>query len=185
MTEQLLDYERKMFYAINGYHTWWLDCIMITFSSVWIWFPLWTVPLYFIWKKRSECLRMIICTGLAAACSLTLSDLLFKPLFKRFRPTSHPGFMEHVQKVSGYLADGDFGFISGHTANAYAFAMLSAMVIKNRCYSASIFTWATLMAYSRIYLGAHFITDVIPGIVLGILSGWGVYFLYKKTNTVQ
>jgi undecaprenyl-diphosphatase len=183
MLEQLLDCEREMFYAINGYHTWWLDCVMFAFSRVWIWFPLWTVPLYFFWKKRGEWLRMVICTGLAVVCNLTVTDLVFKPLFRRFRPTSHPDFMEHVRKVNTYLADGDFGFISGHTANAYAFAMLSALIVKNRWYSALIFMWATLMAYSRIYLGAHFITDVVPGIILGILSGWGLYFFYTpKTD---
>ncbi|MDR2385227.1 MAG: phosphatase PAP2 family protein [Tannerella sp.] len=182
MVERLLEYERNMFYVINGTHTWWLDRLMLLFSSFWIWFPLLLVPAYFLWKRHGEWLRMTVCTLLSVACNLMITDMVFKPLFKRFRPTSHPCFMEHVRKVHDYLAQGDFGFISGHTTNAYAFAMLSTLAVKNKWYSISIFLWATWMAYSRIYLGAHFITDVVPGIILGILSGWGAYYIYIQKN---
>jgi undecaprenyl-diphosphatase len=185
MAEQLLEYERNLFYAINGCHTWWLDYLMIAFSSAWIWFPMPVVPLYFFWKRRNDRIRMLVSTLLTVVCNILIAHLIFKPSFKRFRPTSHPDFMEHVHKVNGYLADGDFGFISGHTTNAFAFAMLSALVIKNKWYSILIFVWATLMAYSRIYLGAHFITDVVPGIVFGILTGWGLFFIFRRLGKRQ
>jgi undecaprenyl-diphosphatase len=182
MMEQLLDRERNLFYAINGFHTWWLDGLMLAFASIWIWFPLVAVPLYFFLKRRSGRIQMAVCTGLTVLFSFLITSLIFKTSFKRFRPTSHPDFMEHVHTVNGYLADGLYGFISGHTTNALAFAMLSAMIIKSKWYSILIFLWAALMAYSRIYLAAHFITDVIPGVIVGLLTGWGLYFLYKKTR---
>jgi undecaprenyl-diphosphatase len=179
MIEQLLDYERTLFYAINGTHTWWLDYIMSAFSSLWIWFPMIIVPLSF-WKKPNEWKSAFVCTALTVICSGIVTSLIFKPLFHRFRPSNHPDFINHVTVVNNYLANGAYGFISGHSTTSFAFALLSALVIKKRWYSLLIFTWATLMAYSRIYLGAHFISDVIPGIIVGLLLGWGLYLLYKK-----
>jgi undecaprenyl-diphosphatase len=181
MVEQLLDYERNIFYTINGTHIWWLNYIMAAFSSPWVWFPLIIVPFYFYWKRRNEWKPMFVCTALTIVCNGIITSLIFKPLFKRYRPTNHPDFMNHVTTLNDYFANGAYGFISGHATNSFAFAMLSALIIKKRWYSLLIFAWATLMAYSRIYLGAHFITDVIPGIIFGLLIGWGLYYLYNKT----
>jgi undecaprenyl-diphosphatase len=41
-----------------------------------------------------------------------------------------------------------------------------------------LYSWALVNSYSRIYLGVHFISDVIPGIAVGILFGWIVCKLY-------
>jgi undecaprenyl-diphosphatase len=180
MIERLLDCERELFYAVNGFHTRWLDSLMLAFSSIWIWFPLVAVPLYFFWKRRNRWIQMTVCTVLTVLFNFLITDLLFKLSFKRFRPTSHPDFMEHVHTVNDYFANGVYGFISGHTTNAFAFAMLSALAVKNRWYSILIFVWAALMGYSRIYLAAHFITDVVPGMIVGVLTGWGLYFLYRR-----
>ena len=46
-----------------------------------------------------------------------------------------------------------------------------------------IFIWATITAYTRIYLGVHFISDIIPGIISGIVFGFFVYWLYKKLRS--
>ncbi|MDR2146455.1 MAG: phosphatase PAP2 family protein [Tannerella sp.] len=180
MAEQLLDYERNIFYAINGYHTRWLDGVMSAFTTAWIWFPMLLVPLLYLFRrKRYEWLSMLVCTGLTVAGSAVITDLIFKPLFKRFRPTSHPDFMENVTKVHDFMANGAYGFISGHSTNSFAFAMLTTLIIKRWWYTLLIFMWATLMAYSRIYMGVHFITDVIPGMIFGMLMGWGLYLVFK------
>ncbi|MDR1814102.1 MAG: phosphatase PAP2 family protein [Tannerella sp.] len=178
MLERLLDIEKDWFLAVNGTHFSWLDPVMLFFSGVWAWSPLVIVLIYFVLKRRKEFWSMLICTALTGALNGIVTSLIFKPFFTRFRPTSHPLFMDKVLKVNGFIANGDFGFISGHSTNAFAFATLSALVIGDRRYSAVIFIWALLMVYSRVYLGAHFITDVVPGAMAGALIGWGLYVFY-------
>ncbi len=179
MLERLLESEREWFFAINKAHTWWLDYIMYAFGSVWAWFPLILVPLYFVFKRRKEWQSMLVCTLLTGIANGIITSLIIKPLFKRLRPTHHPLFMDDVRVLNEYIAGGDYGFISGHSTNAFAFAVLSALIVKNKWYSLAIFVWAVMMAYSRLYLSAHFITDVIPGMIVGSLIGWLLYLLFK------
>jgi undecaprenyl-diphosphatase len=105
------------------------------------------------------------------------SSHLCKPLFSRLRPTHHPDFMDQVHTVFGYRG-GKYGFISGHAANAFGVGTFFALLFRTPLLTATVFLWATLMAYSRIYLGVHFISDIIPGILCGLFFGYLSYRLY-------
>ena len=175
MLERLLEYEREFFFAINGSHTRWLDHIMFAFASPWAWLPPVLAVLFFVLKRREDRVLMLVGTVSATAGSVLVTEVLVKPFFMRFRPTNHPDFMDSVRVLNDYVADGAYGFISGHSASAFAFAVASALIMKNMWYSLIIFLWAVIMVYSRVYLAAHFITDVIPGLLVGALIGWLTY----------
>ena len=184
MLERLLDIEREWFFAINGTHTSWMDHIMMAFASLWAWFPLVLIVLFFIILRHKGWALMLICTVITPVMTLLMTEVLIKPVFTRFRPTSHPSFMNDVRILNDYIADGAYGFISGHSASAFAFAVMTSLVIKNKWYTLTIFLWATIMVYSRVYLAAHFITDVIPGMLVGAFVGWLLYkFIYLKRVT--
>jgi undecaprenyl-diphosphatase len=74
---------------------------------------------------------------------------------------------------------GLYGFVSSHATNSFNVALLSLLFIRKRWYTISILTWASVIGYSRIYLGVHYPGDVICGALLGAFIGWGVYMLYE------
>lgn len=179
MIEKILLYERDAFFALNGSDSAFLDRFMWLYTGKEVWLPLAVLIIgVLVYKKNwRESLLIILAIALVVLLCDQFASHVCKPLFTRFRPTHHPDFMEQVKTVFNYRG-GLYGFISSHAANAFGFATLMALIMKNRWFGWTLFLWATLTAYTRIYLGVHFISDVVPGMVVGTLFGYVVYQLY-------
>lgn len=178
--EQLLPYERNTFLWLNDSHSVFWDSFMWIYSGKLIWIPLAiTAFLVFTYRKPwRQSILFIACFVLLACLCDQLSANIIKPYFERLRPTHHPDFENFVVTVNGYRG-GRFGFVSAHAANGFGIATFTSLIFKYRRYTLVIFAWAILTAYSRIYLGVHFITDILGGIVVGVLSGLLMYYLFQ------
>lgn len=177
--EQVVVWEKDAFLAINGSDSPFLDAVMWLFSGSIMWMSIAVFFLYTICykKKYTEWLPILIAIGLVVLFCDTFSSTLCKPYFARFRPTNHPLLKDLVDTVYGYRG-GRYGFISGHATNFFGFATLTACIFKNKIYSIIIFIWAAAIAYSRIYLGVHFISDVVAGAISGVVLGYLTYRIY-------
>ena len=70
-----------------------------------------------------------------------------------------------------------YGFFSAHAANTFAIASFFYFSFKTRSpYFFLLFFWASIVSYSRIYVGVHFPLDIIVGGIFGILTG--LFFAY-------
>ena len=126
--------------------------------------------------------------GLSASCGLILDlvscNLILKPLIGRVRPFAYNPTVELL--VAPPL---DASFPSGHTAAS--FAVVFALKASGSPLWKPALIWAVLMAFSRLYLYVHWLTDVLGGIVLGAAVGWlganlvqrgETYLKYKKAG---
>lgn len=183
MLENILDYERGLFFILNGSDSALLDRFMWLYSGRAVWIPIAVFIAIILLYKRGwkESLFIILALALVVTMCDQFASGVCKPLFTRFRPTHHPEFMDQVQTVFGYRG-GRYGFMSSHAANAFGFATFMVFLFHHALFSWVIYIWATLTAYSRIYLGVHFISDIIPGILVGIFFGYLVYRLYTWTR---
>ena len=179
MLEKLLTYERGAFLWLNGSHNAFWDNFMSLYSGQVVWIPVTLFLLFILCYKTNwkESLLILLSLVLIIVLCDQLSSSICKPYFLRYRPTHHPDFMDVVKTVNDYRG-GDYGFISGHAANAFGFATFSLLLFRYRLYTVSILGWSTLMAYSRIYLGVHFISDIVPGALSGIIFGFLIFKLY-------
>ncbi|MCD7898620.1 MAG: phosphatase PAP2 family protein [Bacteroides sp.] len=180
MLEDILSVERELFLAINHFHTPWLDATMLIYTGfpVWIPFILFLCIMLVYRKPKKEWAPVMVALGSVIIIGIIISGLLFKPFFHRFRPTFHPDFMDDIKRVLDYTGGGLYGFISGHSTFSFSIATFTAFLFRYKPYTIVVYIWAIVMVYSRLYLGVHFISDVIPGILVGILVGWGVYRFY-------
>ncbi|MDR2384076.1 MAG: phosphatase PAP2 family protein [Tannerella sp.] len=185
MLEQELDYERNAFLILNGAHSPFADQFFWLFSGKMIWIPFAVVfiaALFYKNKNRwKETLLILSAIFLVIICCDQFASGFCKPFFHRLRPTYHPQFMNQVQTVFDYRG-GKYGFISSHAANAFGFVTLTAFIFRYKIYTFTIFLWALINSYSRIYLGVHFISDIVGGMLAGIFFGWAVYQVYIFMN---
>ncbi len=74
----------------------------------------------------------------------------------------------------------DYSFPSGHSCASFAAATTLMLMMKKK-YAISFLILAILIAYSRLYLGVHYPSDVIFGVAIGIGAAYGAVFISKKT----
>ena len=121
------------------------------------------------WTDRSTCVLFGDGAGAAVLAGLVLKvvccNLVLKPLVARIRPCD---VNTAVQLL--ITRPDDFSFPSGHTGAS--FAAVSALYFnRNRIWIPALM-FAALIAFSRMYLYVHYPTDILAGIILGIMAGW-------------
>lgn len=173
----LNDADVQTFLFVNGAHTPWLDEVMYWISSKVLWIPFYAWLLYLLIKKYKRDVWIIL---LAVVVLITLSDqlsVLIKNGVERLRPCHDLANMVHIVKDK---CGGQFGFVSSHAANSFALATFFSLLMKTRAITALLFAWATLIIYSRVYLGVHYPGDVLVGAMLGTGLGFLLIFVVRK-----
>jgi undecaprenyl-diphosphatase len=146
------------------------------------WIPLYLIIIaVIIYQKRKKAILILLFIALLIFLSDQLSVHLFKNVVQRLRPCHTPELQDIVHLVRNKCG-GKFGFVSSHASNTFAIATFLAFQFKNKIFGVSIFIWATIVSYSRIYLGVHFPLDIICGGLLGFILGLFVFKVYYFTE---
>lgn len=174
-------FDQQLFLFINSSNSPFFDQVMYTLSGKLIWVPLYLAILVFMGIKYKRNFLIILIFIILAATLADQSSVIVKNIVHRLRPCHEPTLTGLVHLVNGECG-GIFGFVSSHATNSFDVALLSLMFIKKRWYTISIILWASVIGYSRIYLGVHYPLDVICGSLLGSFIGWSVYSLYVLTD---
>lgn len=184
MLDFLIDIDTQLFLFLNSLHIPYFDCFMKAFSGKFIWVPMYATILYILFRlyqwKVATCFTIAIC--LVILCTDQLCASIIRPIFERLRPANIDNPISSlVHIVDGYRG-GKYGFPSCHAANSFALAAFLVPLFAKRRFTIFILTWATLNAYSRIYLGVHYPGDLIVGGIIGACIGLIWYFIAKKVT---
>lgn len=173
-------WDQQLFLFLNGLHASALDWPMYWISEKYTWIPFYAIILAFIiWQFKYKAIYLLLGIGLVILFADQLTSGLMKPLFERPRPCHEPVLEGLVYLVKG--CGGKFGFASSHAANTFGLAMFLWLTFKDRYgWISIIFLWATVVSFSRIYLGVHYPLDIIVGGLLGALIAWSVYKAMEK-----
>lgn len=174
----LLPGEADLLLWINGHHSPFLDAFMYMISNTGAWLPLVGVLLYYIFAKKpwQEGVLLVLAIGLCVALGDQLSSSFAKPYFARFRPTHAPEFRDMLHVVYNYVGY-PYGFFSGHSCNFFGAATVLALAVRRTWHTVLLYGLVLLVVYSRMYLGVHFFSDVLVGMLVGVSLGFGVHYL--------
>lgn len=180
MIDHLIDIDREVFIYLNGYHLPWLDQAMYILTNTWAWIPLYMVMVYWIVRRYgSDSWIFLLAIGITILLADRITSGLMKPYFLRLRPTHEPLLAGLVHTVNGYVG-GKYGFASSHAANTTGVAVFLFLLLRDSHKLWWIFVWAAFIAYTRIYLGVHYLGDIIAGSAVGALCGWTCYYFATK-----
>ncbi len=132
--------------------------------------------LYFLFKQKYSkkySFYALLILILSLAFSDGTGNLLFKQTFQRPRPAENSATNAIVRSPFG-----GYSMISNHAANTFNIAFyVGSIYPPSQIY---FYTFAGLVAFSRIYNGVHYPLDIIIGALYGVLCSWLFTRFFKK-----
>jgi undecaprenyl-diphosphatase len=180
MLNKLLQWDQEFFLLLNGAGTKTFDPFWVFISSTTSAIPIFIFIIFLLIKKhRSSFWQGLVLILIVVSLADLTSVHAFKNVFLRLRPSHEPAIVDQIRLLVS--KGGLYGFVSSHAANFFAIAAIVSTLFSERKYLPYIlYSWATLVAYSRIYVGKHYPLDVLGGALLGILIAKIVWFAILK-----
>ena len=184
-----LDQEITLF--LNSLHSDGFDTFFWYVSLKYTWFAIGAMLIVYLFIKHKPP-REAFWFLLFVVVMILISDQicnLFKYNVQRFRPCWDEAIMDQVHIVNNDRG-GKYGFFSAHAAVFFGLAYMTSMFFRNKYFTITIYTMALMVAYSRIYLGRHYLGDVLVGAIVGTLVAMLAWWAHckwplKKNNCRQ
>jgi len=183
MIEWLESVDRSIVLTVNSWNTPFLDEFFWLVSAKLTWVPFY-IFLFFLFKRRSDWkntgLFLIMAIAAVGFSDFTSSQLI-KDTVMRYRP-SHHGLLTdqlHFYQFSDgeFYKGGQYGFVSSHAANFFAVCTFAWLALRKWYPKIGWLTFsiAVLVSFSRLYLGVHYVSDLIGGALLGAVYAVLIY----------
>ena len=166
MVDSLLNFESNiLLFLQNNVRNLLLNVFFIPFTvSNNVGIPCFIIIAIFLYFKKLR--KVGILMGISLALEFIFANLIIKNVVSRIRPYEViDGLTFLVNKPH------DYSFPSAHTGSAFALAVVIFMVM-DRKYGIIAIVIASLMGFSRLYVGVHYPSDVIGGIIIGTITSF-------------
>ena len=179
--------DKTLLMVFNGSHCPFVDRLAVTLTCGYMWIPLYIALLLLVINNHKTVVQISLVIGIALLAILLsegMADLIVKPLVARLRPIHDTLMQDSVQVVNNYSAEG-YSFFSAHASNTMAVAVFFSLLVKDRLFACTLITWALVNCWTRLYLGVHYPSDIIVGVVWGSVSGLFAYTIYNKVKDTR
>ena len=185
--QEIHKFDQAITLEINSWDSSLTDPIWQFLSDVPAWIPMYVlIVALLIWKlgwKRG--LLVVLAAGLTFGFCDQFSNLI-KDAVGRVRPLNDMFMLSNGLNVLE-KGSSSYSFFSAHAANAFGLATCTFIALrrilrreKSRChmpgwlkaYGIWMFIWAPLVAISRVFVGKHYLGDVLVGALVGMAAGY-------------
>lgn len=165
---------------LNGSENVYLDGVAMLATKAWIWIGLYLTILFVVFREHDmrQFLGILLGLLLCVLVADQISSGIVKPLVARYRPTHSPEIAHLTDVVCGYRG-GMYGFFSSHASNTMAIAVFLSLIFRKKIITLTLIAWSLLNCWTRLYLGVHYCSDILVGLLFGCLTGSIVYLLYR------
>lgn len=169
---------KNIFFQLNTIHTLYLDTFFQNYTLLGDGVFSIAIFLILLLAERASLAMQVIAGYLfSGILSQVLKRLIHAP-----RPHAIISNAEYPYFIEGITHTGMTSFPSGHTTSVFALATLLALNTRDKRLSPIYLITAIITGYSRIYLGQHFLADVLAGALVGVLSALVVYWYARKVK---
>jgi membrane-associated phospholipid phosphatase len=165
------------FLILNPFHESPLDLFFINFTYLGDGlFAVAVIILLMVLRRWSQAWQILIAFLLSALLAQALKALFGMP--RPWEVFEHGG--KYAYFIDGVTRRGFSSFPSGHSTTVFTLATMLAIFEKNKRMNVFYVLTAVAVGYSRIYLGQHFLTDVLVGSFLGVLTAVLVHWIFTE-----
>ena len=169
---------------INSWNSSITDPMWALFSDKFVWAPMYAAIIaLLIWKLGWKRGLLVLAGALLTFGFCDQFSNLIKAAVGRIRPLHDEFMVAHGLNI--LEKGGGFSFFSAHSANSFGLAFSTFVGMKLcltsngspmpkwlKAYGYWMYFWAFMVAISRIFVGKHYLGDVIVGIIVGSLAGY-------------
>ena len=187
--EHIHKFDQNLTLEINSWDSPVTDPVWQFFSDIPVWIPMYVlIVACLIWRLGWK--KGLIMT-LAAVATFGFCDQfsnLIKDLVCRVRPLNDAYMLENgLNVLEG--ASRSFSFFSAHSANAFGLATSTLIGfrldkrLKYKGYATWMFFWSSMVALSRVFVGKHYLGDILAGALIGAAAGFTFASIAKNIIT--
>ncbi len=181
--QTLTDIDRSVLAFFNGSDSLFVDNLAVILTSGLTWIPLYLSLLYVVIKNNDTMKQIMLVVGcviLSIILSDGMADFIVKPMVERLRPSNDP-FIKYTVNVVNDMRGSSYSFFSAHASNTFCVAMFFSLLVRNKVFVITMVSWSLVNCWTRMYLGLHYPSDILAGLVWGGISGSLAYYVYIKS----
>ena len=182
MLENILSADLSLLRFFNSGNSVYFDALVPMLTSGLTWIPLYLALFYLVVTNHETLAQIGLVVGAAMLCVVLaggVGDFIVKPMVGRLRPCNDPMVKTQLNLIVGTLSD-SYSFFSSHAANTFPLAMFFSLLVRDRLFAIVMFLWALLNCWTRLYLGVHYPSDILCGMLYGSFVGTLVYLAFYK-----